>query len=314
MERTVEEIGAKMDALGLWGTIAKGNFAVKPRGTAFPYFCTALIGDGEPVKARFLMLEGWRTLHDFVRLRMDRDFGFYSTPAEMPHFELVVLKTGEVRLFRHDPGYVPVLASPTGRALARRILWEAYGVMLRLESDNRLPFKFAAEKAVFARVESAAGVWGDAPLEICEAAPHFERVTFDKATLAKATDLPIAQGTVLELDFLLIPEMMTKEPRARCVYGLLAIDSATGERAMDSHTSVHPEAGLRGMWESLPLKVLQEFVRRGKIPAEVRVRSGRVFRLLRPLCSELSFKLSLHDSLPQLESALKIWYNLGNGK
>ena len=86
-----ESIGARMDALGLWDALVPYNFAVKPRGTVFPYFCTVLKDDGKPVKARFLMLEGWQTLHDFVRVRMDRDFGFYSQPIEFPHFELVVL-------------------------------------------------------------------------------------------------------------------------------------------------------------------------------------------------------------------------------
>ena len=34
---------------------------------------------------------------------------------------------------------------------------------------------------------------------------------------------------------------------------------------------------------------------RGKVPGELKTRSGRVFRLLRPLCMELPFKLSLHE-------------------
>ena len=55
MERTPEEIGAKMDALGLWRLVEPYNFAVKPRGSAFPYFCTVLLGDAKPVKVRLLM-------------------------------------------------------------------------------------------------------------------------------------------------------------------------------------------------------------------------------------------------------------------
>ena len=62
MERSVEEIGAKMDALGLWDALAPYNWAVKPHGTAFPYFCTVIKGTEEAVKVRFLMLEGWNTL------------------------------------------------------------------------------------------------------------------------------------------------------------------------------------------------------------------------------------------------------------
>ena len=304
MERTPEEIGAKMEALGLWSVLESCNFAVKPRGTVFPYFCTVLKGERKPVKARFLMLEGWQTLHDYVRTRIDRDFGFYSTPVEMPHLELVVLETGETKLFRHDTGYMPLEANGAQRALAARILWEAYGVMLRVESDPKLPLRFAEEKAVFARVETAAEVWEDRPLEIPDPPPHTEKVSLPKTDIKAAQDLPFAKDDVLELDFRMLPNVMTKEPRPRCVYGLVAVDPKTGERAIDSRVSVHPEAGLRGMWESMPVQVLKELARRGRVPGEVKTRSGRVFRLLRPLCIELPFKLSLHDRLAALDSQI----------
>ena len=301
MDYTPEEIGAKMDALGLWKLLEPYNFAVKPRGTVFPYFCTVLKGEKRPVRARFLMLEGWQTLHDFVRTRIDRNFGFYSTPVEMPHFELVVLEDGQMRLFRHDTGYMPFEAKDAQRDLAARILWEAYGVMLRVESDRKLPLKFSDEKAIFARVEIAAGQWEDRPLEIPDPPPHTEKVSFPKADIKSAQDLPFVKDDVLDLDFGLLPNVMTKEPRPRCVYELKAVDPKTGGTAIASRVSVHPEAGLKGMWESMPVQVLRELIRRGKVPGELRTRSGRVFRLLRPLCMELPFKLSLHDRLQSLE-------------
>ena len=297
-DRSPEGIGAEIDALGLWTSLAKLNFALKPRGTALPYFCNVLLGDGKPVKARFLLLEGWQTLHDFVRTRVDRDFGFYSTPSEMPHLELVVLADGTCKVFRHDTGYVPREAEGAYRALAAKLLWEAYGILLRLESDPKLPLKFAEEKALFARVETAEGVWEDRPLGIPDPPPHQEKVSFAKTDLAAAKDLPFAKDDVLDVRFGLLPTVITKEARARCVYELTGKDAKTGETAFASRVSVHPEAGLKGMWESMPVQVLKEIVRRGKVPGEVRTESGRVFRLLRPLCLELPFKLSLHDRLP----------------
>ena len=294
MIRTPEEIGAKMDALGLWNLLEPYNFAVKPRGTVFPYFCTVLKGDGKPVKVRFLMLEGWQTLHDYVRARIDRNFGIYSTPVEMPHLELVVLEDGQMKLFRHDTGYMPLEASTPQRELSARILWEAYGVMMRVEADNKLPMKFSDEKAIFARVETAAEKWEDRPLEIPDPPPHTEKVSFPKADIKAAQDLPFVRDDVLEVDFTLLPNVMTKEPRPRCVYELKAVDPATGETAIASRVSIHPEAGLKGMWESMPVQVLKELIRRGKVPGELKTCSGRVFRLLRPLCMELPFKLYLH--------------------
>jgi len=298
VSRTPEEIGAKMDALGLWDLLEPYNFAVKPKGTVFPYFCTVLKGDRKPVKVRFLMLEGWQTLHDYVRTRVDRNFGFYSTPMEMPHLELVILETGETKLFRHDTGYLPQEADAVRREVGGRILWEAYGVMMRVEADRKLPMRFANEKSLFARVETDAGTWEDVPLVIPDPPPHAEKVSFQTTDVKQAQDLPFDKDDVLELDFRLLPGVMTKEARPRCVYGLKAIDSKTGETILDSRVSVHPEAGLRGMWESMPGQVLKALVRRGKVPGEIKTCSGRVFRLLRPLCLELPFKLSLHDTLP----------------
>ena len=51
----------------------------------------------------------------------------------------------------------------------------------------------------------------------------------------------------------------------------------------------------------MPAQLLKALIGRGRIPGEIRLRSGRVFRLLRPLCEELPFKLSLHDELPELK-------------
>ena len=295
MSGTPEEIGAKMDALGLWGILEPFNFGVKPRGTVFPYFCTVLRGEKRPVKVRFLMLEGWQTLHDYVRTRVDRNFGIYSTPVEMPHLELVILETGEMKLFRHDTGYMPQEANESQRALAARILWEAFGVLLRIEADKKLPLRFAEEKAIFARVETAPDTWEDQPLVIPDPPPYTEKVSFPKSDLKAAQDLPFAKDEVLDLSFGLLPNVMTKEARPRCVYELKATDAKTGETVMNSRVSVHPEAGLRGLWESMPPQVLKELIRHGRIPGEIRLRSGRVFRFLRPLCVDLPFKLSLHD-------------------
>ncbi len=295
MKRLPEEIGAKMNALGLWNVLEPYNFAVKPKGTAFSYFCTILKGDGKPVKVRFLMLEGWQTLHDYVRTRIDRNFGIYSTPVELPHLELVVLTNGETKVFRHDTGYMPLEAAGAQRDLAARILWEAYGVMMRVEGDARLPMRFSADKAIFARVETADGQWEDRPLEIPDPPPYTEKVSFPKQDIKTAQDLPFAKEDVLELDFGLLPNVMTKEARPRCVYELKAVDPKTRTVVVASRVSVHPEAGLRGLWESMPAQVLKELIRLGKVPGEIKTRSGRVFRFLRPLCLDLPFKLSLHD-------------------
>ena len=298
MERTVEEIASKMDGLGLWETIAPYNWAVCPKGTVFPYFCTAIPEKGSPVKVRFFMIEGWQTLHDFVRTRADPSFGFYSTPMEMSHFELVVVQSGEARLFRHDPCYLPRPADERERALCAKILWESYGVMMRVETDSSLPMRFAADKAMFARVEGADGKWTDEALPIPDPRPHVEKITFAKADLAKAKDLPFAAEEKVMVDFALLAGVATQERRPRCAYRLVAVDAATKETIVSDTVSPMPDGGLRSMWESLAPRLLGHILARGRIPGEIMVRSPRLFRMLRPLCLDVPLKLSLHDALP----------------
>ena len=299
----IETLAERLDALNLWDALVPYNFAVKPRGTVFPYFCTVMKGDGKPVKARLLMLEGWQTLHDYVRARADHDFGFFSSPIEFPHFELIVIAGSASGVFRDDPGYVPRELKPGDprRELVAKILWEAYGVFLRVESDPALPLKFAEDRAVFARVEDAKGNWADEPLAIPDPPPHREVIAFPKDLVKAAKDLPFVAGDVAELDFRILPGLMTQEERPRSVYELIAVDGKTGAPLMQSRVSVTPEANVRALWEAMPAQVLREFVRIGRIPGELRVRSGRVFRMLRPLGLEFPFKLSLHDSLERLK-------------
>lgn len=302
-----EEIGAKMHALKLWGRIAPFNWVVKPTGTVFPYFCTLIeVPQPNPVLCRFLMIEGWQTFHDYVFTRADRNYGVYSTPMELPHFELVVLATGEVKVFRHDAGYVPRELSAQEKTLVSRIMWEAYGVMMRIESDDRLPLRYSSEKAMFARVETAKGVWEDAPMPIVPPNPFVEKVSFAKADIDRAKDIPFATEETLEVDFRIFPNLITQEPRPRYAYILVAVDAETGEKVVFDKVSVSRDGGLKALWESMPPRLLKNLIARGRIPGNIRLLSGRVFRMLRPLCVELPFKISLHDSLPRLEQALKV--------
>ena len=300
---TVEEIGRRIDGLGLWEAVFPYHWAIKPRGTVLPYFFAAVKGDRPGVKVRLLLLEGWQTFHDFIRTSVDHNFGWYSSPMEFPHYELVFLADGSTVLFRHDAGYMPVPADERGRDLSERMLWEVFGVMMRIESDRKLPLKYAAEKAVFARVEDHKGNWTDEPLSIPDPRPHVETISFPKDDIKKAKDLPFAREESLEADFRIAPGLMTKEPRPRYAFVLAGVDGSNGERVFWDRVSMNPEEGLRGLWESMPRRVLSHIVARGRVPGELKVVSGRVFRLMRPLCMDLPFKLSLHDSLPRLESA-----------
>ena len=299
---TIETLAAKMDQLGLWDRVLPFNWAVKQKGTAVPYFCSVIKGEVPLVKVRFLMLAGWQTLNEYVLSRADPQIGFYSSPMEIPHYELVIAITGEARLFRYETGYMPVEANEKQRAFIQPILWQSYGLMLRMENDERLPLKYAEERAIFARVEKGNDVWEDEPLMIPDARPIVEKISLSKDLVGKVKDLPFLKEVSYNFDFLLDPKLMTAEKRPRTVYRLWARDNSTDETVIDTRISLPSEATLKSLWEEMPAEVLKNFLRLGKVPGELRVQSGRVFRFLRPLCLELPLKLSLHDSFSTEES------------
>lgn len=302
MDYTVEQIGTKMDALGVWDRLYGCHWALKPRGSAFPYFCAVLPGEKPPVKVRVLLLDGWQTFHDFLRTRVDRFFGFYSSPMELPHYELVFLTDGKSKLFRHDPCYMPLEANADQLAVCTKMLWEMYGVMMRIESDPRVPMMFAADQAIFSRVEDKVGTWADHPLALIQPRPHVEKIAFSKDDLAKAKDRPFAQEEVLSVDFRLQIGVMTREKRPRVCYCLVGVNPKTSVREIFAQVSPNPEGGLRALWEEMPAQLLKRLIARGTIPGEIRVCSPRVYRMLRPLIVELPFKLSMNNSLPEIEA------------
>ena len=302
MEHTVDQIGAKMDALGVWDRLYGCHWAIKPRGGALPYFCAVMPGEKPPVKVRVMLLDGWQTFHDFLRTRADRFFGFYTSPMEMPHFELVVLTDGKMKLFRHDPCYMPVEANADQHSLCAKMLWEIYGVMLRIESDPRVPMMYAADQAIFSRIEGKDGSWSDCPLALIQPRPHVERISLPKEDLARAKDRPFVQEDVMSVDFRLQLGVMTREPRPRVCYCLVGVNPKTSVREIFAQVSPDPEGGLRALWEEMPAQLLKRLIGRGTIPGEIRVCSPRVYRMLRPLIVELPFRLSMNSSLPEIEA------------
>jgi len=300
-ERSPVEVAAKIDALGLWKIAAPSNWAVRLHGTAVPYFCSILLFDEGPVRVRFLMLEGWQTFHDYLLHRLDSSAGFYLTPAEMPHFEVCFLREGPPHIFRHDPGYQPreLLPDEPRADLCARILWQSYGVMMRLEADPKLAFAYADEQSMFARIEALDGTWSDGPLAIIPPRPHVESVSLPKADLKTAADLPLVADEAWDCDVTILTDIVTRDPRPRCVYSFHAADARTGASVFDSRAAMDPDGGLRGLWEGVPVVLLKQMLALRRIPGEVRVSSKRLFRLLRPLGVELPFKLSLHDQIFQ---------------
>lgn len=300
--KRLEEIGKKIAALNLWETAAPYNWAIKPRGVAYPYFCS-LMKPNKLIAGHIVLLDGWQTFHDFIMMRCDNSYGFYSSPVELPHYAMIAATDGNVAFFRNDTGFMPRTEFTENEIVViSKVLWEVYGVMMRIENDRNLAMKFADQNAIFSRIEAADGTWSDQPLAIVQPRVHIERVALRKDDVAAAKDLPFAKEETLAVDFRVVPGLHTMEPRPRLAYMFAGVDTSTGERVIRHLSSISRDGSLRSLWENLAPRLLKELIARKRIPGEVQVVSQRVFRMLRPLGTELPFKLSLHDSIPALDA------------
>ena len=300
------KLAKKLDALGLWESLAQHNWALKPLGTVMPYFCTAISENGV-VKTRLLFIEGWRTFQNYVANRADRWFGYISSPMELAHFELIVMKDGQMLLARYDEGFAPRETTPEDEAFLRRLMWQAYGVMMRLESDSGLILRYAGENALFARIETKAGEWTDSPLAIPPFRPIVEKIGIEKKTAARVKDLPIVQSSVVAVDVRIVPGLFTRDKRPKTCYAFVVIDAKTGRLLACRIMTVQDiQSGVKALWESVSQRLLEVFAATGVVPGEIQVVSGRLFRYLRPLGMTIPVKLSLHDKIDGLDEAFQV--------
>lgn len=299
-------IAADLAALDAWRTAAPHNWALIARGEPEPFFATVVVDQPAPVRARLLLLRGWKTFNNFVIARHDPSFGVAMSPMELDHFELVELADRSVKLFVHRPGYVPVPPDAAESGLLGRLLYECYGLLMRFEEDETLALRYAGERAMFARREGEDGKWADVPLPLPERPPVFmEQVPLAKDLLARAGGLPFDGAAALELDLFLIPGYRTNEPRPRLLYLFAGVDATTGQRIVWEKLSVSgaPD-GLLSLWEHLAGRLLAAFLALGRVPGTVNVRSNRMVRFIRPLGLNLPFKLVTHAKLPALDAVV----------
>lgn len=319
------EIAEKIRALDLWKIAAPWTWAIKPRGVAFPYFPTFRPNPQEGAN-EIGFLEGWDNFYNYAIARRDPSFGFYTSPVELPQW-LFVSKKPRIEvdpvtkepdpiaatpfLFMHcDPGYMPkTVFSKREEEIFAKLLWETYGMMLRLDSGEEMMRKYADGGALFSRVEMPDGSWTDQPMEIMQPRAHVEKITISKDSVNKAKELPFDDAEKLAVDFRPVPNLHTKEARQRIAYILGIIDAATGRSIAFEIFAVDRETSLRTLWQNIAQRTLDQLVRRGKVPGEMQVASQRLFRMLRPLTSALPLKLSLHDSIPALHAAYMEFLN-----
>ena len=107
----------------------------------------------------------------------------------------------------------------------------------------------------------------------------------------------------IEVDFFLVPAPIEEKRGLRPYYPyvLMVVEAQSG--MILGHDMLKAEPSIEAMWGTIPMNLVQQLVRAGIVPKEVRVRSPVLFQLLKPLAEELHFKLKQSPTLPSLDSS-----------
>lgn len=312
-KNNIDDIAKAISALNAWEKASKYNWALVSEMFDNPLIACVSIQQNGPMAARLMLFNGFAAHRDFAIFTQNQDVSFALSPLDFDHYEVIGLKDGGAEVFDYRPGYAPVHPDEETRALLAPVLYECYGLMLRLEDDPEIPAMYKAENAMFSRREGLDGKWRDAPLRPPDmnTVTWTERVGLDRMKCAQAARFNMAQGEVWEADFIQIPIFRTEDPRPRIMYLFAAVDAKTGEKRVWDKLVVDPKIprngsmdALKQLWESLASRMLEGVLKRAMVPAEIHVRTQRVMRFMRPLGLQIPFKLVLHQQLPRLTTAV----------
>jgi len=304
------EVAAALDGLGLWDKAAAFNWALVSQLEVDPVFVSVMVEKTGPVKARLMLFPGIKPFTAYVLARTAPDVGVALGTADFTHDELVVTRTGEMRLFSCEPGFIPVPPVPERLPLIASFLYECYGFFLRLEEEPEFPAAFARSHAntLFARKEGLDGKWSDFALPMPERpVPEPEQIVLVKAECEAAEKIPVEPDDAWELDFMMLPGFSIRGPRTRFLYLLAAVDAKTGERIVWERLAVAEDGagGLERIWEKHAERVMRAILKRGRAPGEIRVRSERLVRFLRPLGFHIPFRLVRNAELSALSRVVR---------
>ena len=299
------EVAEAIGRLNVWKAAAANNWALLPSDGS-QWFVNVQEADMRGVKARMMFFAGWRPFHCFLITRQNHDFWVALSPADIPHVEVLFPESGPVQIVRYDEGYVQEPLGEDQRGIFARMLYACFGFVMRVEGDPQLPMKFVSERALFALKEDPDGRWSDCALPLPEKPPQFvEQVSLRKELLARAADLPFDASFALEMDFGRVFHAQTQEPRPRALYLCAAVDAKSGSRFLWRKMVVSGKPdGLLALWQSLAQTLLEHIVAAGRVPGEIRVRSMRMVRFLRPLGMHLPFKLVVNSKLALLDAEI----------
>jgi len=198
------------------------------------------------------------------------------------------------------PGYHPWLPDKSERDLLETMLYQAYGMAMRVESDGML-LKSRFPREILMRKQDAQGVWQDLWSPVKEVGDEEIEVRIESKRLEAIREKPLRPGTV-QLDLIFTP--LTIRPdgeRPQTAYVLLAVDAKTG--LILAGDLFQATGGVAQMWAQIPERLLEIFEKLGGCPETIEINCDRMANLLRPLGEFLPFKMVRRERLAMLEKA-----------
>ena len=312
-KNNIDEVAKAIAALKVWKKASKYNWALVSELFDKPLIAAVNPTPQGPIVGRLLLFNGFVAHRDFLIFRQNPDLSFATSPIDFDHYEVIGLKDGSAEIYDYRPGFIPVHPDAETRALLVPVIYECYGLMLRIDEDPELPALYMKDKALFSRREGLDGKWHDAPLRPpnLDTVTWTERVGLDRVKCAQAVRLNMEPEEAWEADFTQMPLYRTDDHQARMMFLFVAVDAKTGERRVWQKLAVDPSIPRNGtldvmksLWESLAAHVLDGVIRRGNVPGAIHVRNQRMMRFLRPLGLQLPFKIVLHREMPQLTAVV----------
>ena len=269
---------------------------------------------------RFLL--GWKSFYDLVTRLADPAKQVATWLLEIRMVELLFVSDN--LLFEHErpvlqalkrkadeacatpvfrsiiPGYHPWLPEAKERELLETVLYQAFGMAMRVEADGML-LKSRFPQEILMRKQDAKGVWQDTWSPVKEIGDEEIEVRIESKRLQAVRDTPLKPVT-MQLDLIFTPlRLLPDGTRPQTAYVLLAVDAQSG--FIVAGELLQATEGIGQMWAQIPGQLLRIFERLGGCPETIEVSADRMANLLRPLGECLPFKMVRRDKLAMLESA-----------
>ena len=331
--RRLYDLARSIERLQPWGWIKPGDvFGIQPMDVEEPYFVCFFEGFG--VGAHIVRyLYGWYALRDFLANASSNVKPINSWLLEIPMFELCYLPkqmlfpveqllsqlmgedgTASVPAFRSvSVGYQPWIPDPDERKWIDILLYQTYGMALRLENDPGWRRRIPRDYALVLR-QNECGRWADSLVPVIPLPPlklNFELTADQRTRLRRLKRLPIA----VQMDVRVMSAMPSLEslgkPQVELVdfrrpstgYLLVAADKNGNDIYHAGPLSA--VKGIEHLWSDISTAFISLFEMMGGYPSVIEAGGGRMIGLLQAYSMELPFKLVHRDRLELMEEVFR---------